>query len=216
MSTSSASSTLLQLSRKAAAIRAAELPRFQALFPKLVRQLTEPNCEATDQTSSIIEHSLFREKPNSTSSSEIDHAHRWLSSMLQYNVPHGKLARGLALSINYQILQYGYEAVEQGTPETLLQSSEKDLTNARVLGWCVELFQAYFLVLDDIMDGSITRRGQPCWYRKVSCLSFYYSKRSFCVASFAARYCIYTFIFCLRFSLFIYIIFFCCTSFILC
>lgn len=170
MSTSSASSTLLQLSRKAAAIRAAELPRFQALFPKLVRQLTEPNCEATDQTSSssaasIIEHSLFREKPNSSSSSEIEHAHRWLSSMLQYNVPHGKLARGLALSINYQILQYGYEAVEQGSKSS---SEEKDLTGARVLGWCVELFQAYFLVLDDIMDGSITRRGQPCWYRKVS------------------------------------------------
>lgn len=26
--------------------------------------------------------------------------------------------------------------------------------------------QAYCLVLDDIADGSLTRRGLPCWYRR--------------------------------------------------
>lgn len=167
--TTSASFNLLlkELSKKAAAIRAAELPLFQALFPRLVRQLTESSGEEGLTSTSIIEHSLFRREiiPNTASTSEIEHAHKWLERMLEYNVPHGKLARGLALSINYQILQYGYEVVE-GAPGSLRHS--EDVTGARVLGWCVELFQAYFLVLDDIMDGSITRRGQPCWYRKVS------------------------------------------------
>jgi len=33
------------------------------------------------------------------------------------------------------------------------------------IGWCIEWLQAFFLVADDMMDHSITRRGQPCWYK---------------------------------------------------
>lgn len=43
---------------------------------------------------------------------------------------------------------------------------ENLLVKANCLGWCIEWLQAYFLVADDIMDGSLLRRGQPCRHRQ--------------------------------------------------
>lgn len=51
------------------------------------------------------------------------------------------------------------------TSHTLTPESP-EFFSAATLGWLIELLQAYFLVADDIMDASHTRRGQPCWYRQ--------------------------------------------------
>ncbi|KAJ4473801.1 farnesyl-diphosphate synthase [Lentinula aciculospora] len=79
-------------------------------------------------------------------------AQDWYSKNLQYNVPGGKLNRGMSVVDTAEILK--------GRPLT-----EEEYLQVAVLGWGVELFQAFFLVSDDLMDSSITRRGQPCWYR---------------------------------------------------
>ncbi|CAG7850729.1 Farnesyl pyrophosphate synthase Short=FPP synthase; Short=FPS; AltName: Full=(2E,6E)-farnesyl diphosphate synthase; AltName: Full=Dimethylallyltranstransferase; AltName: Full=Farnesyl diphosphate synthase; AltName: Full=Geranyltranstransferase [Serendipita indica DSM 11827] len=79
-------------------------------------------------------------------------ATEWFRRNLNYNTPHGKLNRGISVVDTFEILQ--------GRALTA-----DEFFKASVLGWCVELLQAYFLVADDMMDQSITRRGQACWYR---------------------------------------------------
>ncbi|RDA89003.1 hypothetical protein CP532_0604 [Ophiocordyceps camponoti-leonardi (nom. inval.)] len=37
--------------------------------------------------------------------------------------------------------------------------------HAAALGWILELMHGHMLMLDDIMDKSMNRRGKPCWYR---------------------------------------------------
>lgn len=73
--------------------------------------------------------------------------------MLDYNVPGGKLNRGLSVLDSYKLLKEGTELTDD------------EIFFASTLGWCIEWLQAYFLVLDDVMDNSHTRRGQPCWFR---------------------------------------------------
>jgi len=72
--------------------------------------------------------------------------------MIDYSVPGGKLNRGLTVMAVHR---------------TLLGRDLTDLETARssVLGWALEFLQAFFLVADDVMDDSRTRRGKPCWYK---------------------------------------------------
>nr|CAB3486025.1 unnamed protein product [Digitaria exilis] len=74
--------------------------------------------------------------------------------MIDYNVPGGKLNRGLSVIDSYLLLRQGSEVTED------------EFFLACVIGWCVEWFQACALLLDDIMDDSHTRRDHICWYRR--------------------------------------------------
>lgn len=82
-----------------------------------------------------------------------DDAQAYIRRNLEYNVPHGKLNRGLAVFQCYKAFRAG---------DRITPAEER---TAHMLGWCVELLQAFFLVADDIMDDSVTRRGQPCFFR---------------------------------------------------
>ncbi|KAG0338134.1 Farnesyl pyrophosphate synthetase [Podila horticola] len=77
----------------------------------------------------------------------------WFERSMRHNVLGGKMNRGLTVAETLRILKRG-EAL-----------SQDEIFKANLLGWCIEWLQAFFLVSDDIMDDSKTRRGQPCWYR---------------------------------------------------
>ena len=87
----------------------------------------------------------------------------WAMQNLDFNVPGGKLDRGLSIVDLVEILR--------GRGLT-----DNEYFKAVLLGWCIELvrfgltcaatqLQAFLLVSDDMMDQSIMRRGQPCRYR---------------------------------------------------
>lgn len=77
----------------------------------------------------------------------------WVQAMMDYNVPGGKLNRGTTV--------LSVQSTLKGAPLT-----DVETCRAAVLGWAIEYLQAFFLVADDVMDESQTRRGQPCWYKK--------------------------------------------------
>jgi farnesyl diphosphate synthase len=79
----------------------------------------------------------------------------WIHHMLEYNTKGGKMTRGLMVVETASII---FKA--RG-----LHIDNAAMCKFAVLGWCIEWLQAWLLVADDIMDESLTRRGQPCWYK---------------------------------------------------
>lgn len=76
-----------------------------------------------------------------------------LIHMLDYTVPGGKVNRGLTIVHSAEVM----------IPHRRVEGVDRHALAA--LGWTIEWMQASFLVADDIMDSSVTRRGAPCWYK---------------------------------------------------
>lgn len=96
--------------------------------------------------------SNFRFKDTTTAlEKQIANVDFWKQS-LEINAVGGKCNRGMSVPDSVSLL-LGKKL------------SEDEYFKAATLGWFTELLQAFFLVSDDIMDSSITRRGKPCWYR---------------------------------------------------
>ncbi|XP_030766531.1 farnesyl pyrophosphate synthase [Sitophilus oryzae] len=97
---------------------------------------------------------IVRELTDAGRQQELPEVMRRFARVLQYTVPSGKKNRALLTAMAYNML----EDSDKLTTE--------NVRLAHILGWCTEIMQAFFLVTDDIMDKSETRRGQPCWYRQ--------------------------------------------------
>ncbi|ALC41441.1 Fpps [Drosophila busckii] len=96
---------------------------------------------------------LVRDLTNVTKAYNCNDAAKWFAQVLQYNVPRGKKNRGILTVLTYKNLV---------DPEHLTPENVK---LAQYLGWCVEMLQSFFIISDDVMDNSETRRGQKCWHK---------------------------------------------------
>ncbi|KAL7750054.1 Farnesyl pyrophosphate synthetase [Sorochytrium milnesiophthora] len=131
---------------------------FKASYDKLAKELLDDLAtinaptEAVAHMQKVLVELIFLSTSKAGHASLIRHAYGGVQ-MLDHNVKGGKMNRGLAVIDTLTII-----AEHQGR-----KLSETEVFKAHVLGWAVEW--ACFLVADDIMDQSLTRRGKPCWYR---------------------------------------------------
>lgn len=109
---------------------------------------------AFDATFHRIMNAIIPDNPKD----ELKEVMDWFRKVFLYNVPHGKRNRGLAVVDTARLI----------AEQEKRNATEDELEDSRILGWTVEILQAYFVVVDDMMDQSITRRGRVCWYRRVS------------------------------------------------
>ncbi|XP_031328849.1 farnesyl diphosphate synthase 2-like [Photinus pyralis] len=72
--------------------------------------------------------------------------------MLEYNLPYGKKVNSFGAIAFYTSME---------DPNKL---TEENIRLVNILGWCIQMLHTSYIIVDDIQDGSPTRRGLPCWY----------------------------------------------------
>ena len=86
----------------------------------------------------------------------------WVARAFRYTILGGKMSRGLMVPqmVNQTVSRDEPNAGNEGVSEAATQMHQ-----ARVVGWCLEVLQAAFLVVDDVVDEAQTRRGKPAYHR---------------------------------------------------
>lgn len=128
------------------------LKDFESVFPRLVEDLTE-HCKKYNLPENALQWYTKVCTCSFCISSFETNLTLYIKSLF-HNTMGGKCNRGLSVPDTVSILK-----------STPIPSSHPLFFPSATLGWMIELLQAFFLVSDDIMDSSHTRRGQPCWYR---------------------------------------------------
>lgn len=83
----------------------------------------------------------------------VDFVRQHFIELLNYSTEGGKKIRGILVASAYCELNK-------------IEPKSKEAYPGFILGWALEILQAAYLVADDLMDQSQTRRGKPCWYLK--------------------------------------------------
>ncbi|KAI6174643.1 Farnesyl pyrophosphate synthase [Aphelenchoides bicaudatus] len=101
--------------------------------------------------SNEILHDTIRQFTNTLRNREAESIGRQVKGVFDHCMGGGKFGRSCLALDTFQALKPNANAQE--------------LHRAAKVSMSLELLQSFFLVMDDIMDGSKLRRGKPCWYR---------------------------------------------------
>lgn len=126
--------------------------------PQITYPLEEIANAKTDKDKFLAVYPMLRQEmlDHMASQEMPEAALEWCKTMMDYNVPGGKLNRGTTVVAVHRTLTQANHGRDL---------TDEEVAKASVLGWAIEFLQAFFLVADDVMDASQTRRGQPCWYK---------------------------------------------------